>query len=173
MLDRLLEKLETKSLAKGAPDDDDDDDDEVDRNDNDEEAVPDEDDDDDDEVDRNNNDEGSEEYEGKGSKSDKKLKHIKQFDSVATKKGNYGAEYLKYLSSLQRIFHKIYTWYWRVCFIWVKLSAMNRDAGISLGMRPANERRRYNVTTSLIGWAHTQTDMIHLPIFFNVGSLGQ
>ena len=27
--------------------------------------------------------------------------------------------------------------------------------GIRLGMRPANERRRYNVTTSLIGWAHT------------------
>ena len=28
-------------------------------------------------------------------------------------------------------------------------------AGISLGMRPANERRRYIVTTSLIGWEHT------------------
>ena len=27
--------------------------------------------------------------------------------------------------------------------------------GISLGMHPANERRRYNVTMSLIGWAHT------------------
>ena len=27
--------------------------------------------------------------------------------------------------------------------------------GISLCMRPANERRRYNVTTSLIGWVHT------------------
>ena len=26
---------------------------------------------------------------------------------------------------------------------------------ISLGMHPANERRRYIVTTSLIGWAHT------------------
>ena len=25
----------------------------------------------------------------------------------------------------------------------------------SLGMCPANERRRYIVTTSLIGWAHT------------------
>ena len=28
-------------------------------------------------------------------------------------------------------------------------------AGISLGMHPANERRRYNVTMSLIGWVHT------------------
>ena len=27
--------------------------------------------------------------------------------------------------------------------------------GISLGVRLANERRRYNVTTSLIGWVHT------------------
>ena len=30
--------------------------------------------------------------------------------------------------------------------------------GISLSMRPANESYRYIVTTSLIGWAHTQTD---------------
>ena len=27
-------------------------------------------------------------------------------------------------------------------------------SGISLGMRPANERRRYILTTSLIDWAH-------------------
>ena len=29
------------------------------------------------------------------------------------------------------------------------------DAGISLAMFPANERRRYSVTTSLIGWVHS------------------
>ena len=29
------------------------------------------------------------------------------------------------------------------------------SAGISLGMRPAYKRRRYIVTTSLIGWVHT------------------
>ena len=29
---------------------------------------------------------------------------------------------------------------------------------IILGMGSANERRRYNVTWSLIGWAHTQND---------------
>ena len=29
-------------------------------------------------------------------------------------------------------------------------------SGIILSMRPANERRRYNVTSSLIGWAHSQ-----------------
>ena len=28
-------------------------------------------------------------------------------------------------------------------------------AGLILGLRPANERRRYKVTPSLIGWAHT------------------
>ena len=28
-------------------------------------------------------------------------------------------------------------------------------AGIILCMRPTNERRRYNVTSSLIGWAHS------------------
>ena len=30
--------------------------------------------------------------------------------------------------------------------------------GIILGMGLTNERRRYNVTASLIGWAHTQFD---------------
>ena len=34
-------------------------------------------------------------------------------------------------------------------------TVMTKFAGISLDMRPANERRRYNITTSLIGWAHT------------------
>ena len=32
---------------------------------------------------------------------------------------------------------------------------MSMFAGISLGLRPTNERPRYNVTTSLIGWART------------------
>ena len=30
------------------------------------------------------------------------------------------------------------------------------QAGMILGLRPANERRRYTVTPSLIGWAQTQ-----------------
>ena len=33
-----------------------------------------------------------------------------------------------------------------------------QNTGINLGMHPANERRRYNVTTSVIGWARTLTD---------------
>ena len=43
--------------------------------------------------------------------------------------------------------------------------------GIILCMHPANERQRYNVKSSLIGWAHTQNDpcklrMINsLPVF--------
>ena len=32
--------------------------------------------------------------------------------------------------------------------------------GISLGMGSANERRRYNVTSSLIGWAQTQNNLL-------------
>ena len=35
---------------------------------------------------------------------------------------------------------------------------LNHIIWIILCMRPANERRRYNVTSSLIGWAHTQND---------------
>ena len=33
-----------------------------------------------------------------------------------------------------------------------------QDTGIILAMGSANERRRYNVTSSLIGWAHTEND---------------
>ena len=31
-------------------------------------------------------------------------------------------------------------------------------AGVVLGLGSANERRRYNVKSSRIGWAHTQND---------------
>ena len=33
--------------------------------------------------------------------------------------------------------------------------SMESGAGLILGLRPANERRRYKVTPSLIGWAQT------------------
>ena len=37
--------------------------------------------------------------------------------------------------------------------------------GVILCMRPANERRRYNVTSSFIGWAHTISDPCsHIPV---------
>ena len=39
---------------------------------------------------------------------------------------------------------------YRVSLVWCLC-----DAGISLGMRPSNERCCYNGTTSLIGWTHT------------------
>ena len=38
------------------------------------------------------------------------------------------------------------------------LPGANKLTWIILCMRPANERWRYNVTPSLIGWAHTQND---------------
>ena len=49
--------------------------------------------------------------------------------------------------------------------LWMKLQLypfafqnISLHLGISVGMLPANERRHYNVTTPLIGWAHTYTD---------------
>ena len=42
---------------------------------------------------------------------------------------------------------------WRLIDSWAQ-----SITGIILCMRPANERRRYNVTSSPIGWAHTQND---------------
>ena len=38
------------------------------------------------------------------------------------------------------------------------LKVIEKVTGINLCMHPANERRRYIVTSSLIGWAHTQND---------------
>ena len=45
-------------------------------------------------------------------------------------------------------------------------------SGIILYMRPANERRRYILTSSLIGWAHTQNDpcLIRYPTMWNSNS---
>ena len=39
-----------------------------------------------------------------------------------------------------------------------KFGIMTTLAGIILCMHPANERRRYSVTPSLIGWVHTQNE---------------
>ena len=41
---------------------------------------------------------------------------------------------------------------WAIC-IWAH--AGNHVAGLILGLHPANERRRYFVSTSLIGWTQT------------------
>ena len=37
----------------------------------------------------------------------------------------------------------------------LSLGLVDQDTGLILGLRPANERRHYFVTTSLIGWAQT------------------
>ena len=41
------------------------------------------------------------------------------------------------------------------CVVTDYLAVVYRAPGLILGLRPANERRRYNVTTSLTGWAKT------------------
>ena len=41
---------------------------------------------------------------------------------------------------------------------WICYLSHTCCAGIILCMHPANRRRRYNVRSSLIGWAHTQND---------------
>ena len=40
-------------------------------------------------------------------------------------------------------------------YIYHRTAAMGTSSGLILGLRPANERRRYKVTPSLIGWALT------------------
>ena len=41
------------------------------------------------------------------------------------------------------------------CHMEVRVNSALYSAGLILGLRPANERRRYLVTTSLIGWTQT------------------
>ena len=58
---------------------------------------------------------------------------------------------------------------------WLSPYPMTYDTGIFLCMRPANERRRYYVTSSLIGWAHTQwlvTSMLYVWCQLNIPSMG-
>ena len=50
-----------------------------------------------------------------------------------------------------------------VCISDDQVPRLRYTSGIVLYKRPANERGRYIVTSSLIGWAHTQNDpYIHL-----------
>ena len=62
----------------------------------------------------------------------------------------------------------VLSYIWPVVFILVKLqqlciilqSYQSYCAWIILDMSSVNERRRYNVSSSLIGWAHTQNDPV-------------
>ena len=54
------------------------------------------------------------------------------------------------------LYMKVAPWFSLYCFETTVLQAV--VARIILCMRPANERRRYIVTSSLIGWVHTQID---------------
>ena len=58
-------------------------------------------------------------------------------------------------------FTKLLTGIWLYWYHWLPLAAptmagSSSSTGIILCMRPVNERRRYNITSSLIGWAHSQ-----------------
>ena len=53
------------------------------------------------------------------------------------------------------VYSDIYTF---VSYAWSIAVICHSQSGIILCMRPANERRRYIVTSSLIGWAHAQND---------------
>ena len=59
-------------------------------------------------------------------------------------------------NELNLIPHTFVTKLW-MCIIF-NSSVPGQNAGIILSMRPPIERRRYNVTSSLIGWAHAQND---------------
>ena len=59
-----------------------------------------------------------------------------------------------------RIPHRkpLLVWHVKPVDIIDRLARWTGLAGIILCMRPANERWRYNVTASLVGWAHAQKD---------------
>ena len=57
---------------------------------------------------------------------------------------------------LTGLFEIHYVAYIRVCFSYVETRFVTwYRLGLILGLRPANERRRYYVTTSLVGLAQT------------------
>ena len=55
--------------------------------------------------------------------------------------------------------------HWSVVFVWAAFCLKSKDSGIILYMCPVNERWCYNVTPSLIGWAHTQNDPWRLGVW--------
>ena len=44
--------------------------------------------------------------------------------------------------------------------MWYRVIVLAMSSGIILCMRPADERRRYNVTSSLIAWPHTHCNVV-------------
>ena len=72
-------------------------------------------------------------------------------------------ELSKYMLSDCNILYCIYCiWFIsQVHWIWSFGAISYEHTGIILYMRSANERWRYTVTPSLIGWAHTQNDPWH------------
>ena len=47
-----------------------------------------------------------------------------------------------------------------------QISVSSSVTGVIQGMGSANERRRYNVTASLVGWSHTHTISLHQELKF-------
>ena len=64
-----------------------------------------------------------------------------------SRKLGFLARYHEYFNSIVRLNFYIIPAFVPLVMWW--------DAGLILGLRPANERRRYFVTTPLIGWAQT------------------
>ena len=60
---------------------------------------------------------------------------------------------------LARVAAQLWICFKRLCDeLFKKKKKPKKKPGIVLWMHPANERPRYNVTSSLIGWAHSQND---------------
>ena len=60
--------------------------------------------------------------------------------------------------------HPMYTTWWTLGGDLQNIHSYS-DTCIVLGMSSANERRRYNITSSLIGWAYTQNDTCQTHLF--------
>ena len=54
---------------------------------------------------------------------------------------------------MQGVFHRFKKY--AICYAIAIMYAIYRVTGLILGLCPTNERRRYKVTPSLIGWAQT------------------
>ena len=67
-------------------------------------------------------------------------------------------EKMKYLN--WNTFYKILTKFNKTTFTYIYVYIY--ISGIILGMHPANERRRYIVTSSLNGWTHTQNTPLYI-----------
>ena len=91
---------------------------------------------------------------------------------------DYQCKFFPMFSTFSMVIQLSFFFNYSICYIYIsicptfgavtKLAKSTTYTGIILCTRPANERWHYIVTSSSIGWVHTQNDPLHIHIFCRI-----